>query len=87
MAYFVEKPGQSKTDVRLYDYDFLCVCALSLQLCRFFVIAYQASLFKGFSRQEYWSGLLCHPPGDLSGLGIEPVLPASPAIAGRFFTR
>ena len=33
MAYFVEKPGQSKTDVRLYDYDFLCVCALSLQLC------------------------------------------------------
>ena len=33
MAYFVEKPGQSKTGVKLSDYDFLCVCALLLQLC------------------------------------------------------
>ena len=27
-----------------------------------------------FSRQEYWSGLLCPPPGDLSNPGIEPAL-------------
>ena len=27
----------------------------------------------GFSRQEYWSGLPCPPPGDLSDPGIEPV--------------
>ena len=26
----------------------------------------------GFSRQEYWSGLPCPPPGDLPDLGIEP---------------
>ena len=26
----------------------------------------------GFSRQEYWSGLLCPLPGDLSNPGIEP---------------
>ena len=26
----------------------------------------------GFSRQEYWSGLLCSPPGDLPNPGIEP---------------
>ena len=26
----------------------------------------------GFSRQKYWSGLLCPPPGDLSNPGIEP---------------
>ena len=26
----------------------------------------------GFSRQEYWSGLLCPPPGDLPNPGIEP---------------
>ena len=26
-----------------------------------------------FSRQEYWSGLLCPPPGDLPDLGIEQV--------------
>ena len=26
----------------------------------------------GFSRQEYWSGLLCPPPGDLPDSGIKP---------------
>ena len=26
----------------------------------------------GFSRQEYWSGLPCPPPGDLPHPGIEP---------------
>ena len=37
----------------------------------------------GFSRQEYWSKLLCPPPGDLPHLGIKP---ASPTLAGGFFT-
>ena len=37
----------------------------------------------GFSRQEYWSGLLFPSPGDLSDPGMEP---ESPALAGRFFT-
>ena len=32
----------------------------------------QASLFMGFSRQEYWSELPCPPPGDLPDPGIEP---------------
>ena len=45
--------------------------------------AQQASLSMGFSRQEYWSGFPCPPPGDLPDLGIEP---ASPALAGGFFT-
>ena len=40
----------------------------------------------GFARQEYWSGLLCPPPGDLLNPRIEPVSPVSPALAGRFFT-
>ena len=30
----------------------------------------------GFSRQEYWSGLPCPPPGDLPNPGIEPTSPA-----------
>ena len=30
----------------------------------------------GFSRQEYWSGLPCPPPGDLPNPGIEPRSPA-----------
>ena len=33
-----------------------------------------------FSRQGYWSGLTCTPPGDLPNSGIEPVSLASPAL-------
>ena len=43
----------------------------------------QAPLSVGFSRQEYWSGLPFHSPGDLSHSGFEP---ESPALAGGFFT-
>ena len=38
-------------------------------------IAYQAPLSMEFSRQEYWSGLPCLSPGDLSDPGIEPQSP------------
>ena len=34
-------------------------------------VAHQAPLSMGFSRQEYWSGLPCPPPGDLPDPGIE----------------
>ena len=36
----------------------------------------------GFPRQEYWSGLPFHSPGDLS----EPTSCVSPALADTFFT-
>ena len=39
-------------------------------------IALQVPLFMGFSRQEYWSGLPCPPPGDLPNPGIKPRSPA-----------
>ena len=48
--------------------------------------AHQAPLSLGFSRQEYWSGLPCPPPGGLPDAGIEPSSLASPALAGGFFT-
>ena len=35
----------------------------------------------GFSRQEYWSGLLFPSPGNLPRPGVEPV---SPALTSRF---
>ena len=35
-------------------------------------VAHQAPLSRGFSSQEYWSGLPCAPPGDLPHPGIEP---------------
>ena len=37
----------------------------------------------GFFRQKYWSGLPFSSPGDLPDPGIKP---ASPALAGMFFT-
>ena len=40
----------------------------------------------GFSRQEYWSGLPCPPPGDLPDPGIETESLMSHALAGMFFT-
>ena len=40
----------------------------------------------GFSRQEYWSGLPCPPPGDLPHPGTEPTSLMSPVLAGDFFT-
>ena len=40
----------------------------------------------GFSKQEYWSGLPCPPPGDLSDPGIKPESLTSSALAGGFFT-
>ena len=49
-------------------------------------VACQAPLSIGFSRQGYWSGLPCSPPGDLSDPGIELTVLTSPAVAGRFFT-
>ena len=39
-------------------------------------VAYQAPWSMGFSRQEYWSGLLFPSPGDLPDPGIEPRSPA-----------
>ena len=44
------------------------------------------ALSSGFSRQEYLSGLLCLPPGDLPNPGIEPTSLMSPALADGFFT-
>ena len=49
-------------------------------------VAQQAPLSMGFSRQEYWSGLPCSPPGDRPSPAIEPLPLRSPALAGRFFT-
>ena len=43
-------------------------------------------LSMGFFRQEYWTGLPFPSPGDLPNSGIKHVSPASPALAGGFFT-
>ena len=40
------------------------------------IVVHQAPLSMGFSRQEYWSGLSCPPPGDHPNPGIKPRSPA-----------
>ena len=45
-------------------------------------VAHQTPLSMGFSRQEYWSGLPCPPPGDLPYPGIKPASLMSPTLAG-----
>ena len=67
----------------------MCVCVhpQSLSHVQLFLtswtVACQAPLTMGFPRQKYCSGLPFSPPRDLPNLGIEP---ASPALAGGFFT-
>ena len=47
------------------------------------MIASQAPLSMGFSRQEYWSGLPFPSPGDLPNPENQPTFPP---LARRFFT-
>ena len=68
-----------------------CACVLRLfshvPLCATpWTTVRQAPLSKGFSRQEYWSGLPCPLPGNLPDPRTEPESLVSPALAGRFFT-
>ena len=56
---------------------------LHLILCDPMDYSPQASLSLGFSRQEYWSGLLFPTLGDFHNPKVQPV---SPVLAGRFFT-
>ena len=50
------------------------------------IVALQAplSLSMGFSRQEYWSGLSCSPPGIFPTQELNPLLLCL-CIAGEFF--
>ena len=49
-------------------------------------IAHQDPLSIGLFTQEYWNGLQFSSLGDLPNPGIQPTSPASPVLAGRFFT-
>ena len=64
-----------------------CVCVLScLTLCNPWIAACQAPPSIEFCKEEHWSRLPFPSLGDLLDPGIEPPSPASPALAGRFFT-
>ena len=55
----------------------LLSCFSRVQLCTtLWTVARQAPPSMEFSRQEYWSGLPCPPPGDLPSPGIKSGSPA-----------
>ena len=65
--------------------------ANSLHLCQTLhdpmdCIAHKAPLSMGFSRQEYWSGLPCPPPGDHPYPEIKPMSLIFSALVWRVFT-
>ena len=80
--------GYKCEDLKGYKLERACVLS-HFSHVRLFVtlwtVAHKSPLFIGFSRQEYWSGLPCPPPGNLPDPGIEPSSLTPPALAGRFF--
>ena len=71
---------------REYYYEALVLCWASHFSCVWLFATLwtcQAPLPIGFSRQEYWSGLPCPPPGDLPNPGIE--LESHVSCIGRRF--
>ena len=69
--------------LHLYLKSCFLVSKLYLTLVTPWTAALQAPPSMGFPSQEYWSGLPFPSPGDFPDKGIQP---ASPALAGRFFT-
>ena len=73
--------GINKTQSYFIQAYLVCMLSHFNQVWLFatpWTVAFQAPLSMGFSRQEYWNGLLCPPPGDLPDPGIKPVSLISP---------
>ena len=81
-----EKPGGSQ-GAGGKDVCRVLRCFSHVQLfTTLWIVAVQALLSMGFSRQEYWRGLPFSSPGDFPNPGIKPRSLLSPTLAGRFFT-
>ena len=86
-----KQPKYLSTDewIRKILYIYTHIYILLLQSCltawTLWNMALQGPLSMGFSRQEFWSGLPCPPPGVVSDPGIEPVSYVY-LLAGRLFT-
>ena len=69
---------QVKKDCKSFRSARLCMLSYFIHVWLFvtlWTVAHQAPLAMGFSRQEYWNGLPCSPPGDLPYPGIKPRSP------------
>ena len=69
----------------MFAYMLSCFSNVQLFVTLWTVAHLQTPLSVGFSRQEYWSGLSCPPPGDLPDSRIELASPVAPAFAREYF--
>ena len=69
--------------VRIGEYVLSCFHRVRLFLTPWTVAHWV--LLMGFSRQEYWTGWPCPPPGDLPDPGTEPASPATLELQADFF--
>ena len=77
-----KQPKYPTTDEWIHYYCSIsthAVCVLNSFSCvwlfvTLWTVACQALLFMGFSRQEYWSKLVCPPPGNIPDQGSHPFL-------------
>ena len=79
-AWFFSLPNKSEWQPIYVGFSVTLFCP---GLCNLMDLARQVYLSIEFSRQEYWSGLPFPTPGDLPYPRIKP---ASPTLAGGFFT-
>ena len=84
--------SSSSSSSKSLGYPRWCTCVLSLYgrvwlFATPWTVASQDPLSMGFSRQGYWSGLPCPPPGHLPGPWVKLASVMLPALAGGFFTR
>ena len=80
-----------RTESLGYSFNESLFSTRSCSCCRFshaapWTAARQAPLSMGLSRQKYWSGVTCPPPGDLPDPGIELMPACVSCFAGRVFT-
>ena len=89
---WTEQPGWAANTLTFHlQVQYMYACMWCMLSCVWFfetpwVVAHQVPLSMGFPRQKYWSGLPFPTLGDLPDPGIELTFPASPVLAGRFFT-
>ena len=69
------KKAMTNLDSILKSKDITLLIKVHIVKATPWTVAYQAPLSMGFSRQEYWSGLLFPSPGDPPDPGIEPGSP------------
>ena len=77
---------QTRWNVSFVTFGQMCVLSCVQLFVTPWIVACQAPLSMGFSRQEYWSELPFPFSGDLPNWGVEPTFSFISCIAGGFFT-